>query len=224
MFGRRLLVFAALAGAAQAQRDTDAHVTIAQGQVCIDYDEQAWALSSGESVSAQNVLKTGADGFARLELSNGSYFEVFANSRVGFRRNGGTAGDLVDVYLGRAKVHMQPDLGQPQQRVFTPVAVISAIVPATIAVAIDGNDMVRIDVLEGEVRVQHKLLPRMEPTIVKAVDAILVQPDEQISRRLDRGALYRYAIKLRDLIGILTPGHAGRGAQPVEQEPLLARR
>lgn len=223
-FVHRMLLLGALAVATQAQTDVGAHVTVAQGQVSINRDDQPWAVSSGEHIDASEVLRTGADGFARLELSGGSSFEVFANSRVGFRRNRGTAGDIVDVFQGRAKIHLQPDLSQPQQRVYTPVAIISASVPATIAVAIDGNDTVRIDVLDGEVSVQHKLLPRSQPTIVKAVDAILVEPDEQISRRLDRGGLYRYAIKLRDLINILSPGHGSKSGQPVEQNQLLANR
>ncbi len=221
MYGKALCsVSLLLSFTARAQNGPGARVTIAHGQVSITRDNQPWAISPGDSVEPQTVVTTGADGFARLELNGGSYFEVYADSRVAFRRNAGDAGDLVDVLKGRAKVHLQPALGQAQQRVFTPVAVVSAILPATIAVALDGNDMARIDVLEGEVRVQHKLLPRSEPTIVKAVDAILVEPDQQISRRLDRGTLYRYAIKLRDLINVLAPGH--KAAQPVEQNQLFA--
>ncbi len=43
------------------------------------------------------------------------------------------------------------------------------------AIAIDEDAAMRIDVLEGEMRVQHTLRPRSEPTIVRAVDAILVR-------------------------------------------------
>jgi ferric-dicitrate binding protein FerR (iron transport regulator) len=229
MFARPLMVAAALASAVQgessvASQSNDAYVTAAQGQVSINRDDQVWAVSSGERVQIKRVLTTGADGYARLELSGGSDFEIFSNSRVGFRQNAAAAGDLIDVFAGHVKVHMRPGPEDPQQRVFTPDAVISASESATIAIAVDGNDLVRIDVLEGQVRVQHKLLPRSEPTIVKAVDAILVEPDEQISRRVDRGTLYRYAIKpLHDLFSVLTPGHSGK-AEPVEQKEFLARR
>jgi hypothetical protein len=80
--------------------------------------------------------------------------------------------------------------------------------------------------MEGEVRVQHALRPRSDPTIVRAVDAILVRPDEQISRRVDRGSLYRYTVKsLHDIWSSVWPGHASpHEGDPIEQNRLLARR
>ncbi len=190
-----------------------AYVTAAQGQVSIQRDEHPWAVSTGQRIPIQRLIETGPDGFAHFELNGGSNFEVYANSRVVFRQNASTAGDLLDVVAGRVRIHLNPGPGQWQQRIFCPIASITAVDPATVSVAIDEDDNVRIDVLEGEIRVQHKLLPRSEPTLVKAVDAILVQKDEQISRRMDRGALYRYTIKpLHDLFSALSPVHAAKGS------------
>jgi hypothetical protein len=185
-----------------------AYVTAADGQVSIQRDEQPWAITSGQRVPIQRFITTGSDGYARFEVKGGSNFEVFANSRLVFRQNASTAGDLLDVLAGRVRIHFNPGPGQPQQRVFCPIATVTALNPATIGLAIDEDDNVRIDVLEGEVLVQHKLLPRSAPTLVRAVDAILVEKNEQISRRLDRGTLYRYAIKpLHDLFSAIAPGH-----------------
>jgi hypothetical protein len=114
--------------------------------------------------------------------------------------------------------------GQPQQRILTPSAWISALHEATVGIAIDEDAAMRIDVLEGEVRVQHRLLPRSEPTIVRAVDAIMVRSDQQISRRLDRGSLYRYTVKpLHDLWTAVSPGHSGRASEPIEGNHFLAK-
>lgn len=223
MFAKVVIGLTVAAAAVAQTSDSDARITAAQGNVSVSRDSRPWAVSSGENIAAQQVLRTGPDGFVRVDLRDGGWFEVYSNSRVGFRRNLGTSSDVVDVLEGRARIHLQPQLDGPQQRVFTPVAIVSAQLPATIAIAIDGNDTTRLDVLDGEVRVQHRLLPRSEPTVVKAADAILIEPDEQISRRLDRGALYRDAVKLRDWIGVFTPGH-GKPAQPVEQNQLLAVR
>ena len=52
---------------------------------------------------------------------------------------------------GRVRIHLRPGIGQHQERIFTPVAIVSAREPATIAVAIDEDDTVRIDVIEGEI-------------------------------------------------------------------------
>lgn len=190
-----------------------AYVTAARGQVSIQRDERAWAISSGERVPIQRLIETGPDGFAHFEVNGGSSFELSANTRVVFRQNASTAGDLLDVQAGRVRIHFNPGPGQWQQRVLCPIASVTATEPATIGLAIDEDDNVRVDVLEGEVRVQHSLLPRSEPTLVRAVDAILIQKDEQISRRVDRGTLYRYAIKpLHDLFTALSPGRASKGS------------
>jgi hypothetical protein len=211
----------------ESMRPNEAHITAASGRVSRIRDTQVWALSAGEKVPVRQIITTGSDGYARFEVAGGSSFELFSNSRVVFRQNTAMAGDLLDVVAGRVRVHLQPTAGQTQQRVFTPAAVISgAHQPTTIAIAIDEDDTVRIDVMEGEVRVQHALRPRSDPTIVRAVDAILVRPDEQISRRVDRGSLYRYTVKsLHDIWSSVWPGHASpHEGDPIEQNRLLARR
>jgi hypothetical protein len=112
-----------------------------------------------------------------------------------------------------------------QQRVFCRIAIITARMPATIALATDEDGNVRVDVLEGEVAVQHALHPRNEPTIVRAIDAIEIEQDEQISRRVDRGTLYRYTVKpWHDLVELLTAGrsHPRVQEQPFAPEQLLA--
>jgi len=204
----------------------EAQITAATGQVSRIRDEEKWALSAGERVPVRQVITTGADGYARFIVAGGSSFELFGNSRVIFRQNTAAAGDLLDVVSGRVRVNLQPAPGQSQQRVFTPVAVISTRQPATLAIAIDEDDTVRIDVMEGEIRVQHTRLPRNEPTIVRAADAILVRPDEQISRQVDRGSLYRYTVKsLHDIWSSIWPGHTPpRDDGPIEQNKLLAER
>jgi hypothetical protein len=189
----------------------EARATVVTGKVTRSRDAQPWALSAG-------------DGFAHFEVAGGGSFDIFANSRVGFRQNAASAGDLLDVIAGRVRVHLKPTPGQQQQRILTPSAWISTLQAATVAIAIDEDAAMRVDVLEGEVRVQHTLLPRSEPTIVRAVDAILIRPDQHISRRLDRGSLYRYTMKpLHDLWTAVTPGHGNHAGDPVEGNHFVAR-
>jgi hypothetical protein len=195
-----------------AMQQYEAHATIVNGQVTRTRDEQPWVVTAGERVPIRQSIKTGKDGYAHFEVAGGSYFDIYSNSHVVFRQNAASAGDLLDVMAGRVRIHLKPGYGQPQQRVFTPVATVSTLEqePATIAVAIDEDHTVRIDVVEGEVRIQHTLLPRGEAVVVKAVDAILVRPDEPISRRMDRGSLYRYTLKsLKDAWDAIIPGHSG---------------
>ncbi len=224
--GVQALAAALLTAAAAYAQDPvlevyEAHATMVTGQVTRIRDAQPWAVSSGERVPVQQTITTGPDGYAHFEVGGGSSFDVFANSRVVFRGNTASAGDLLDVLAGRARIHLRPTLGQSQQRVFCPVAVISVHhQPATVAVAVDEDDTVRIDVLEGEVTVQHTLLPRNDPTLLRAVDAILVKKDEPISRRVDRGSLYRYTVKV---LSAITFGHSGsHNVEPEDEDKLLA--
>jgi hypothetical protein len=214
-----------VAAAANAQDPAlepyEAHAIAVTGQVSRIRDEQPWAVSRGERVPVRQTITTGPDGYAQFQVGGGSSFELFANSRVVFRENTASAGDLLDVVAGRVRIHLQPTLGQPQQRVFCPVAIIAAHhQPATVSVAVDEDDTVRIDVLEGEVTVQHTLLPRNDPVLLRAVDAILVKKDEPISRRVDRGSLYRYTVKI---LSAITFGHSGgHNVEPEEEDKLLA--
>ncbi|MBV9085468.1 MAG: FecR domain-containing protein [Acidobacteriaceae bacterium] len=211
---------------ASAMQPYQAYVTAARGEVSEIRKDGLWAISSGERVPVQRLIKTGPDGYARFEVRGGSYFEVFANSRIAFRQNAGSAGDLLDVIAGRVRIHLNPGPGQTQQRVSCAIATVVAGDPATFAIAIGEDEMVRIDVFEGQVRIRHALLPRSEPTLVRAIDAILVQRDKQIVRRVDRGTLYRYTVKpLHDLFAAVTPGRSS--AKPEEQhfgcDRLMAR-
>ncbi len=72
-----------------------------------------WALNIGDKVQIQQVIVTGADGFAKFQVSDGSFFEVYPNSNVIFRKNPGNWRDLLDVLVGRVKIHIQKWGGQP---------------------------------------------------------------------------------------------------------------
>jgi hypothetical protein len=199
----------------------EARATAVSGKVTRTRDAQPWALSAGEHVPVRQVITTGSDGFAHFVVAGGSSFDIFANSKVLFRQNAVSAGDLLDVLEGRVRIHLKPQPSLPQLRILTPTAWIATVQESTVAIAIDEDGAMRIDVLEGEVRVQHTLLPRSEPTIVRAVDSILVRRDQQISRRLDRGSLYRYTVKLHNLWNAVTPGHGNKSADPIEGNHFL---
>ncbi len=211
-----LLLLVAVTGSAQFE----AHAVEVEGNVSRSGEALPWAVVAGERVPVSQVITSGRDGFGRFSVAGGSEFSLFSNSKVIFRQNSAVAGDLLDVVSGRVRVKLQPVPGQQHERVFTPIATISASHPALIAIAIDEDQTVRLDVLEGEVLVQHRLLPRNEPTLVRAVDAILIERNQQISRKVDRGNLYRYTVKpLHDLWTAVTPARSH--PEPIEGNKLL---
>lgn len=201
-----------------AQNDA-ALVIAASGRVSTEKNGQDWAIGEAEHIPATKPIFTGNDGYARFSVAGGNSFEVFAHSRVVFRKNIGNPQDLLDVITGRAAIQLHMSAQHPiQTRVITPVAVIMAHGPAAFTLAVDDeDDNTRIDVQQGEVLVQHALLPSKDPILVKAGDAIAVEGDTPlITRQLDRGSLYRYTWRALKTLGSVIPGH---GVQNVTREP-----
>jgi hypothetical protein len=102
-------------------------VVEAQGSVSLLRDNQEWALFPGDSVQLGQTIITGPDGFATLQVSDGSSFLVYPDSKVVFRKNPGSLSDLIDLFLGRVKIHINRLGGEPNPtRVYTPTAVPSS--------------------------------------------------------------------------------------------------
>ncbi len=190
------LAVAATAGVSLAQTlpgvpsAAAAKVTTLTGQVSVLRDSYPWALQAGDSVELQQVIITGEDGYAQLRVSDGSTFEVFPNSRVSFRNNPGSMRDLLDLWIGRVKIHIQKWGGQPNpNRIHTPSAVIS-VRGTTFDVAVEEDDSTLVAVEEGQVAVQHRLIGHSEPKLVNAGEQLRVYKDSPLaSRPLDKGAL-----------------------------------
>src|SRR5882757_4234440 len=165
------LLLAAFAGVSSAQSTSTiappgaAKVLSMTGQVSVLQDNYPWALHIGDVVKLKQEITTGPDGFASLQVSDGSTFEVYPNSRVVFRNNPSDWTDLIDVFIGRIKVHIQKLGGQPNHiRVQSPTALIS--VRGTIFdVVVDTDESTLISVDEGLVSVRHLLQPGPEKLV-----------------------------------------------------------
>src|ERR1700721_1905722 len=189
--------------------DAAAKVVSMAGQVSVPRDFRAWGPRVGHLVQSQQVILTGPDGYAKLQTSDGSTFEVYPSSNVIFRKNPGSLRDLLDLFVGRVKVHIQRLGGQPNpNRVMTPTAVIS--VRGTIFdISINDDDETTIvSVEEGSVEVRHALKPGA-PKIVNAGESLHVFKDEPLAKSvIDKNELFHRI--MRGLGGAAFP----RGADP----------
>jgi hypothetical protein len=200
-------------------QDAAAKVVTMTGQVSALRDSTPWALSVGDQIQAQQVILTGPDGYAKFQTSDGSTFEVYPSSNVIFRKNPGSLRDLLDLFVGRVKIHIQRLGGEPNpNRVMTPTAVIS--VRGTIFdVSINDDDETTIvSVEEGSVEVRHALKPG-SPKIVNAGESLHVYKDEPLAKSLiDKNELFHRIVRgLGDAayrIAISPPGHVGVGTIP----------
>jgi ferric-dicitrate binding protein FerR (iron transport regulator) len=213
------------------ERERSAKVIQSSGQVSVLKDNAPWALQPGDWVNLRQVIVTGPDGFALFQVNDGSTFEVYPNSRVIFRNNAGGWKDLLDLYLGRVKVHIQKFGGQPNpNRVTTPTAVIS--VRGTVFdVQIEDEDattLVTVD--EGQVAVRHSLLPPSDPKLLNAGEYVRVYKNQPLAQKqFDKGGALRrtmqaatdayYNIMLRMPRGGSSPGGVPTGGgRPADTE------
>jgi hypothetical protein len=208
-----------------------AKVVTRTGQVSVLRDSQPWALDVGDQVQVQQLIMTGIDGHALFQVSDGSTFEVYPNSQVIFRKNVPNWRDLIDVILGRVRVHIEHFGGQPNpNRVITPTAVIS-VRGTTFEVAVDDDDETTVvEVEEGQVEVQHALLPRGNPTILNPGDTLRVYKTQPLAQGLiDKGTVWRHAVRMvLDAVSTMAtrsakvsvPGGGGSGPSVGDNKPV----
>lgn len=184
------------------------------GQVSVLKDSQPWALNTGDSVQVKQVIITGTDGYARLQVSDGSTFEIYPNSNVTFRNTPGNWRDLLDVWVGRIKVHIQKLGGQPNPNtIHTPSAIIS-VRGTTFEVEVDGErENTVITVEEGAVDVRHATRGGAIRTIT-AGESIEVDKSQPLAQSMiDRGAIARRVLRaLYDALYTMETTSRGTGA------------
>jgi hypothetical protein len=192
--------------------DAAAKVVTLTGEVSVLRDSQPWALSVGDLVQTQQVILTGPDGYAKFQTSDGSIFEVYPSSNVIFRKNPGSLQDLLDLFVGRVKIHIQRLGGQPNpNRIMTPTAVIS-VRGTTFDVSINDDDETTIvSVEEGSVEVRHALKPGAAKT-VNAGESLHVYRDQSLSQStIDKNEVFHRIMRgLEDAayrLAISPPGH-----------------
>jgi hypothetical protein len=153
-----------------------ARVIALDGRVSVERLGELWILQAGQTVRGGQVVVTGPDGYARLELSDHSQVEVFPNSRLLFRASPFNFRDLLDLYLGRIRLQIQHLTGGGSPyRVTTPTAVIS-IRGTVLNVDVGPAEETLVHVEEGSVGVRHRLMPGREIT-VETGESIQVLPN-----------------------------------------------
>lgn len=167
------------------------------GRVSVIKDTVPWALNENDLVHPRQVIVTGEDGSAEFQLPDGSKFEVFPNSRFVFRENAPNWTELLDLLIGRVKIHIEKFGGKPNpNRLRTPTAVISVRGTTFDVTAEDEGDTTLVIVEEGQVAVQHALLPYSEPKLLNPGEYIRVYKNQPLAdKKLDRGAVIERALR-----------------------------
>jgi len=210
-----MLAAAAVVSAASlhAQDEGSATVLVQVNQVSVvDNSGYVKPLSVGDRLRAHETVVTGPDGYARFQLSDGSIFEVYSNSKVVFRETPGLT-DLLDLFIGRVKVFIEHSKGPNPKDVKTPTAVIS--VRGTVFdVAVqdaDGTTFVTLD--EGVVDVRNLTAPGPS-VLLKPGESILIQPNQPLlPQQISQHAAMRFVLRAAEqaMAQILLGGRGGLG-------------
>ncbi|MGQ9634397.1 MAG: FecR family protein [Bryobacteraceae bacterium] len=200
--------------------DSAAKAISVSGQVTVLRDSQPWAINAGDLVPMGQVIIAGENGYAIFQLSDGSTFEVFPNSRVLFRHTPGNLKDLLDLVIGRIRVHIEKWGGQPNfNRVRTPTAVIS-VRGTTFEVEVEDDEETTLVVVEeGLVEVQHARHPG-PPKILTTGQWLRVYKNQPLARSrigkdsMVRGSLRVLADALQTLVYRGQPAVIGTGKTP----------
>lgn len=156
-------------------------VITVSGQVSIERQHgELWAVQTSNIIQPGQIIVTGADGYALLRLADGSNFEVFGNSRVVFRANRGNWRDLLDIYLGKVKIHIEKLGGRPNPYRVNSATALIAVRGTVFEVTVASDESTTVAVEEGLVSVIHKLLPSKE-VYLSPGETLLVRPGEPLT-------------------------------------------
>ena len=215
-----LFVAAGLFGgavAAPAAGGDAAKILSLSGQVSLERESDEWALQAGDAVLPGQVIRTGSDGQAVLQLEDGSKFEVFPGSRVVFRANRGNLRDLLDILLGKVKVQIEKFGGRPNPYRVNSATALIAVRGTSFVVKVDPDDVTFIHVEEGLVSVTHRLIPSANEVLLRDGEALTVYPGEALyPSSVDRGRIAVRVIgtAVEHALRAIRLG-SGRGKSPV---------
>jgi hypothetical protein len=206
-------------GSLQAQ-DGSAKVVVLSGSVSLLTDNGPWALNLNDTITPGKVIITGADGYAQFRLSDGSTFEVFQNSKTIFRRSTHNWSDVLDLMVGRVKVHIQKLLDNKpnHNKVHTPTAVIS--VRGTIFdVLVEDEDTTFVSVDEGQVAVENLTAPGPQK-LLNPGESVRVFRGQMMARRVDKGTIAgKVAQSLEQALDVALRTRGGGGTSGTTSTP-----
>lgn len=148
---------------AQAPGPGAAQVVSLTGTLAVKaFRQEARMLRLNDPVQQGDELITGENSQAVLTLSDGSTVVIYPDSRVLINERSADIRELLHLFLGSLKVHIEKLTGRPNpNKLTTPTAVI-AVRGTTFSVFVDDTDSTLVAVDEGLVGVANIQIPEQE--------------------------------------------------------------
>ncbi|MBL0158890.1 MAG: FecR domain-containing protein [Bryobacterales bacterium] len=141
------------------------------------FRQESRLLRLNDSVQSGDELSTGENSHAVLQTNDGSTVTIYPDSHVIFNERSADVRELLHLFLGSIKVHIEKLSGRPNpQKLTTPTAVI-AVRGTTFSVFVDDMDATLVAVDEGLVGVASLESPDQE-VLLKAGQRSWVRPGQ----------------------------------------------
>jgi hypothetical protein len=161
-----------------AQPDAAAHVDSLTGTLTVKrFRQPARALLLSDPVQSGDELITGEHSEATLRTRDGSTVVLYPASRIIFNERSADVRELLHLFLGSIKVHIERLSGRPNpHKLTTPTAVI-AVRGTTFSVFVDDTDATLVAVDEGMLGVAAVQAPEQE-VLLRAGQRTRVRPGQ----------------------------------------------
>jgi hypothetical protein len=184
------------------------------GQVSILQDSNsplsgAAPLFVKSQIKARQMVITGPNSYAKFLLADGSFFEVFENSKVVFHDDFGWT-YLLNIILGHIRIFIDHSKGPNSNSVTTPTAVIS--VRGTIFdIVVQDEDTTQVTLEEGWVHVRNTTVPTFEPDLTKPGDSVtIIRGQGLMGNKVDHsGGVLKALRTAEDVIRVVAQQHPG---------------
>lgn len=141
------------------------------------FRQESRALRLRDTVHSGDELITGENAQAVLRTDDGSTVTIYPDSHVIFNERSADVRELLHLFLGSIKVHIEKISGRPNpHKMTTPTAVI-AVRGTTFSVFVDETDSTLVAVDEGMVAVANRQSPDQE-VLLRAGQRSWVRPGQ----------------------------------------------
>jgi ferric-dicitrate binding protein FerR (iron transport regulator) len=185
-----LLVLAGIAmqGRAQAPDAGSARVVALTGTLTRkSFRQDVQALRLQDTVQTGDELTTGENSQAVLRTEDGSTITIYPDSQVIFNERSADVRELLHLFLGSIKVHIEKLSGRPNpHKLTTPTAVI-AVRGTIFSVFVDETNATMVAVDEGLVGVANRQTPGQEVLLHGGQRTWVRQGQQPLQARAFRG-------------------------------------
>ncbi|MBI4455544.1 MAG: FecR domain-containing protein [Acidobacteria bacterium] len=139
--------------------------------------QRVWTLTLEIMPGTGDQIATGADGYVRIGLDDGSQMEIFANAIVQLGAPRPSLLRLLDIFIGQVRIMIQRVSGKPNPHSFTTPTAVLSVRGTTFDVAVDETTATIVAVTEGAVQVENRLY-QGQGVLVKQGYRTIVRPNE----------------------------------------------